>query len=283
MATNHFSSLTIQLNRLTQAFPSPLRQNPQATLAVILTALGISIPTLSYAISSYRGYLALGRGGMPYNVFGWALQGLLQLLAKWDTRDPSPFTKPRNRKATEPHGSRTFFDNPIPERAGDRPTVPGYVAPQRQTTQQPADVEVMSKRMRAHIDSLLIANTGVFVSRPSRLEGVGTPAVFLDDSSGATEMPRFMSGIKGETAHVHPECSSHVTVSMADAEEVVRKGWGERHRLSGVGPMPWSYMLIYAPRDDGELEVWKKIVEAGMKFVSAGAGRELAVEGDKQV
>lgn len=281
MASNILPSLTTQLHRLTHTLPAPLRQNPQATLAIALTALGISIPTLSYAIASYRGYLALGRGGMPYNVFGWALQGLLQLLAKGDTRDPSLFSNPRNRKATEPHGGKTFFDTPIPERAGDCPDVPGYVAPQRQTSQQPADGEVMSKRMRAYLDGVVIVNTGVLMSKSSGLEGVGTPAVFLDVSSGATEMPGFIRGIKGETAHVHPECSSHITLSMADAEEVVRKGWGERHRLSGVWPMPWSYVLIYAPRDDDELEVWETIMKAGLRFVCTGAGRELVVEGQR--
>ncbi|CAN8101427.1 unnamed protein product [Discula destructiva] len=283
MSSNVLSSVTAQLQRLTQSLPPSLRLNlnPQTTLAVVITALSISIPSLSYAVSSYRGYLALGRGGMPYNVFGWLFQGLLQLVAKGNTRDPSLFSKPRNRKSYEPHGSKTFFANPIPERAGNRPTVPGYVAPQRQTTQQPADLEVMSKRMRAYLDSFVIANTGVLISKPSNLEGVGTPAVFLDVSSRAADMPGFMRGLKGETAHIHPECSSHVTLSMADAEEVVRKGWAERHRLSGVGPMPWSYMLIYAPRDDEEFEVWKRIMKAGLTFVCTGAGRELVVEGDE--
>ncbi|KAJ4420185.1 hypothetical protein N0V82_004529 [Gnomoniopsis sp. IMI 355080] len=282
MASNSLSSLRSQLHRLSQDLPLKLRQTSNArAAALIVTVLGVSIPALSYAISSYRGYLALGRGGIPYNVFGWAVQGLLQIVAKWDTRDPSPFTKPKNRKATEPHGSKTFFASPIPERAGGRPTVPGYVAPQRQTTQQPADVEVMSKRMRAYLDDLLINNTGVLVLEPSKLEGVGTPAVFLDTSSGTTELPGFMRGLKGETAHIHPECSSHVTLSMADAEEVVRKGWAERHRLSGVGlsPLPWSYMLVYAPRNDEEFEVWKGIMKAGLRFVCVGAGRELVTDG----
>lgn len=281
MASNTIAKLNSHLHRLTQSVPPSLRQpSPNVRLAAyIVTALGISIPTISYAISSYRGYLALGRGGVPYNVFGWALQGLLQVLAKRDTRDPSPFTKPKNRRSTEPHGSKTFFDSPIPQRAGDRPTVPGYVAPQRQITQQPTDVEVMTKRMRAYLDSLLINNTGILITKPSKLEGVGTPAVFLDTSSGTTELPRFISGLKGETAHIHPECSSHITLSMADAEEVVRKGWAERHRLSGVGPMPWSYVLIYAPRDDDEFEVWKGIMKAGLRFVCTGAGRDLATDG----
>ncbi|KAJ4397589.1 hypothetical protein N0V93_001821 [Gnomoniopsis smithogilvyi] len=281
MASNSISALQLHLHRLVQGLPPSLRQsNSNARVAaLIVTALGLSIPALSYAVSSYRGYLALGRGGVPYNVFGWALQGLLQILATRDTRDPSPFTKPKNRRSTEPHGSKTFFDRPIPERGGDRPTVPGYVAPQRQTTQRPSDVEVMTKRMRAYLDGLLIHNTGILVLKPSKLEGVGTPAVFLDTSSGTTELPGFMRGLKGETAHVHPECSSHITLSMADAEEVVRKGWAERHRLSGVGPLPWSYVLIYAPRDDEEFEVWKGIMKAGLRFVCTGAGRDLVTDG----
>lgn len=275
--------MTSHLRNLTQNFPPSLHQNPKAkAIALTLATLTISLPTLSYAVKSYRGYLALGRGGVPYNIFGWALQGLLQLLASWDTRDPSPFTKPKNRKATEPYGGgKTFFPSPIPERNGNRPTVPGYVAPQRQTTQQPTDVEVMTKRMRAYLDELLIKNTGLLILKPSNLEGVGTPAVFLDTtSSGTTELPGFMKGLKGELTHVHPECSSHITLSMADAEEVVRKGWGERHRLSGLGPLPWSYMLIYAPRDEEELEVWKGIVKAGLKFVCTGAGRDLNLDAE---
>lgn len=283
MASNSLSSVTSHLRNLTQKLPPSLHQNPKTrAIALTVAALSISIPTLSYAVSSYRGYLALGRGGLPYNIFGWALQGLLQLLASWDTRNPSPLAKPKNRKAIEAYGgSKTFFASPIPERAGDRPTVPGYVAPQRQTTQQPTDVEVMTKRMRAFLDGLLIQNTGLLVTKPSKLEGVGTPAVFLDTtSSGTTELPRFMRGLKGELTHVHPECSSHITLSMADAEEVLRKGWAERHRLSGVGPLPWSYMLIYAPRNDEEFGVWKIIVKAGLNFVCTGAGRSVNLDGE---
>lgn len=278
MAPNALASVTAQLHHLTDTIPQPLRQSPRAALALAVTALGISIPTLSYALSSYRGYLALGPGGMPYNVFGWALQGLLQLLAKWDTRDPSPFTRPKNRAPTEPHGSTTYFSTLLPQRAGDRPHVPGYVAPQRQTTQRPAEQAVTRARMTAYLESLVARNQGVLVLRPSGLEGVGTPAVWLDTSPGAGPLPAWMRGLKGETAHVHHECSSHVTVSMADAEELVRKGWAERHRLSGVVMLPWSYVMVYAPRDEDEFEVWRAVVRAGLRFVCAGAGREVNVD-----
>jgi hypothetical protein len=239
-----------------------------------VVALALSLPTASYALKSYRGYLALGPGGMPYNPLGWAIQGLLQLIASWDTRSPAPFRKPRNQKPYEPHGTTPFLaaSPTLPQRAGERPDVPGYVAPQRQVTQQGG--EDTRARMMAFLGELAARNAGVLTLKPSGLEGVGTPAVWLDP---AVKLPAYLKGSKGELAHVHPEASSHVTVSLADAEELTRKGWAERHRLSGVAGIPLGYMMVYAPRDEAELEVWKGIVRAGILFVAAGAGREVAV------
>lgn len=34
--------------------------------------------------------------------------------------------------------------------------------------------------------------------------------------------------------------------------------------------LPWSYVMVYAPRDDHEYEVWKNLVVAGCRFVSGG-------------
>ncbi|KAK2598458.1 hypothetical protein N8I77_011872 [Diaporthe amygdali] len=265
MAPKSFSAVAAQL---------PLQNRPR-TLAALVLAIALSLPTASYALKSYRGYLALGPGGMPYNVFGWSLQGLLQLIAKWDTRTPAPFTKPANQKPYAPHGTTPFLAaSPLPKRQGDRPDVPGYVAPQRQVTQQGS--EDTRARMTAFLEALAARNPGVLVLKPSGLEGVGTPALWLDP---AVELPRYLRGVKGELVHVHPEASSHITVSLADAEELTRKGWAERHRLSGVGgAIPLSYVMVYAPRDEAEFEAWKGVVRAGLMFVGAGAGKEVDVD-----
>lgn len=78
-------------------------------------------------------------------------------------------------------------------------------------------------------------------------------------------------GIKNEIAHMHitAEGSSHVTLSLADAEEVMTKGWGERHKLSGKG-LPWGYVLLYAPRNEEEITVLGRLLRAGVRFISAG-------------
>lgn len=161
---------------------------------------------------------------------------------------------------------------PLPERRGGRPVVPGYVAPQRQTTQtQQQGGDGTRARMTAYLGDLAARNPGVLAVGPSGLEGAGTPALWL-----AGEVPPYLRAVGGEVAHVHPEGSSHVTVSMADAAELVAKGWAERHRLSGVlGLMPWSYVIVYAPRDEAEFEIWRAVVAAGVRFVCAGSGREV--------
>lgn len=279
MASNSISALAARLrshNSIT--IPGPLQNNPRTVMTALAIALAVSIPSASYALKSYRGYLALGPGGMPYNPLGWAIQGLLQLIASWDTRSPAPFRKARNQKPYEPHGTTPFLaavSPALPQREGHRPDVPGYVAPQRQVTQLEGPEDTRA-RMTAFLGALAGRNPGVLVLKPSGLEGVGTPALWLDASAVAP--PAYLGATKGELTHVHPEASSHVTVSLADAEELTRKGWAERHRLSGVAGIPLGYMMIYAPRDEAELEVWKGVIRAGLLFVGAGAGREVFVD-----
>lgn len=280
-------------------FNSPLtsRLREFTTRHFLTLNIGAASFVLGYlsraAVTSYRGYLALGRGGLPHNLLGWLLQGVAQLVAHGDTRSVEPFSRPATREKLGEEGTESFLGlghgrELGMRKGGRRPTVPGYVAPQRQVDQFPVEEEGatgggMRGRMEFFLEELVTANPGVLVLKPSGLEGVGTPAVWLVTGSGtgtttsttSTNLPAFMKGgLKGETVHVHHECSSHVTLSAADAEDVVRRGWAERHPLSGVGIyLPWTYLMVYAPRDEDEFGVWKEIVKAGVRFVCAAAGR----------
>lgn len=60
-----------------------------------------------------------------------------------------------------------------------------------------------------------------------------------------------------------------MTLSLADAKEVIEKGWGLRHKLSGP-LIPVGYLLLYAPRNEEELEVLGRILKAGIAFMSGG-------------
>ncbi|KAK4246852.1 hypothetical protein C7999DRAFT_15063 [Corynascus novoguineensis] len=168
----------------------------------------------------------------------------------------------------------------LPLRAGPRPEVPSIVAPQRQTSMQAAPEMVVRMRQFLHrlVEGGDDAERGgggapLFRLGPSRLEGGHHEAIFLaeDKEKGEASPPPFMGMAGREIVHVHGEGSSHMTLSLADGEEAVAKGWAERHRLSGVNRMlPWSYVLVYAPRDDDEFEVWKRLAVASCRFVSGG-------------
>lgn len=102
----------------------------------------------------------------------------------------------------------------------------------------------------------------------SKLEK-GSAALFLLDGAPVHPVARTH---RREICHCHlsgdpPDRSSHCTLSYEDAKEVIDKGWGERHPLSGspiVGP---SYIFLYAPRNEKELDVFGTILRASTKFM----------------
>ena len=73
---------------------------------------------------------------------------------------------------------------------------------------------------------------------------------------------------KREICHIHTsDMSAHVTLSFADAQEVISKGFGERHRLSGTRMLPLGYTMLYVPRSIEEVDVLVEIFQAGIDYM----------------
>ncbi|KAI6089750.1 hypothetical protein F4821DRAFT_52411 [Hypoxylon rubiginosum] len=279
-------------NRPFTTLPLRLRTNQKP----LLLAAGLTLaatPLLTYAWSCYTEWLSLGRGGVPYNMFGWFAQTLLHPFARRDTRSPVPtsFASASDVAALYgPAATKSYLAAWARGRGrpGDRPAVPTFVAPQRQTTEG-AREEVVGKQ-KAFLGALAKANPGLFEVRDSGLEGPLHQALFLrsfspsSSSSSEKEMEvrtRLGRGSRGEFAHVHGEGSTHVTLSTADATALVESRWAERHKLSGVGGrramLPFGYVLLYAPRGRDEFEFWQEVVLAGARYAAEGAGGEVVV------
>ena len=65
-----------------------------------------------------------------------------------------------------------------------------------------------------------------------------------------------------EFTHLHQEPgpgSQHLGLPLADGETVLTQGWGEPHPIDGIKPGV-RYVMLAAPRDEGELEVIKTII-----------------------
>lgn len=234
-----------------------------------------ALPLLAYSITNYREWLSIGPGGLPYNVVGWVGNVLLRPLSRSDVRAVAPYVMEEQQEQYGAAGSLSFFDtardssHPLPPpRDGARPTVPTFVAPQRQTSD--CGTAASLEEQQAYLARLASANPTVFCLKPSGLEGPGHDALFL---AQAVPLPPVLRRTKGEFIHIHGEGSTHAVFSLTDAARLIERGWAERHKLAGVkGFMPWSYLMLYAPRNAGELENWRNMAVSAARFNAAAAG-----------
>ncbi|KAI3340850.1 hypothetical protein F4824DRAFT_452398 [Ustulina deusta] len=269
---------------------------PENHRLIYTTAATAAVALLAYSRHCYVEWLALGEGGVPHSLRGWLMNVAAHLIARRDPRAvPAPYEKAKaattaivlSASEEERYGAhaRTSFlpgTHALPPRRAHRPTVPATVIPQRQTTAT-ADAAAVSAQ-NAYLAALAAANPRLLAVKPSALESPRFAALWLApsaqqvvpgvDAAAAKWLPR--GAACGEIAHVHHEGSAHVCLSLVDAAEVVRKGWGERHRMSGVrGILPWGYVLVYAPgQDEAEWEVWRGVVVAAARAVARSAGFE---------
>ena len=70
--------------------------------------------------------------------------------------------------------------------------------------------------------------------------------------------------IEHEFAHLHParDGSLHMALPPDVVDRVIENGWAERHPLAGKHGLPNNIVMVYGPRDDGELEVVAALVRA---------------------
>ncbi|UNI24939.1 hypothetical protein JDV02_010654 [Purpureocillium takamizusanense] len=229
-----------------------------------------SATLLLVAYRDYRAYIALGPHGLPDTLWGWYTQLKLSRYARKDTTVPAPYDIEAEKERYGPHATESFLQDSSSLRQlrrGVRPTIPGFVAPQRQLSAL-ASPE-MKEQMNDFLRALVAANPAVLQHELSVLEGL-VPAVQLKSHLGVAARPVFLKATKGEMIHVHPpDGSTHLTLSLADSRSVIEQGWGQRHRLSG-GLLGWGYTLVYAPRDEREFDVWKGLVWAAARYCCAG-------------
>ena len=262
------------LQKLVDHFGRSRFPNRSALLVIGLA----SLPLVLHARKCYIAWYALGPGGPPHNILGWVTQALLKLVGRSDLTNPSHYSRLDVLESYQPFPRTSFMPSDtdseviLHQRTGSPPNVPYYMGPQRQITEQ-AD-EARTERMICFLEAVIRENSEVFESRPSKLEGGHTMAIWWRGwEKNSTTCPRFAT--IGELVHVHPEGSTHLVLGPYDAETVLRSGWGCRHPASGVpGGLPWTYVFLYAPRNLEEWEIWKSLVLAACAcWVSMANGK----------
>src|SRR3954464_6131549 len=141
----------------------------------------------------------------------------------------------------------------LPSRAGTRPrTTP--TNPHTQLDQQPADARLVEELARR-----AFALSGV-VEEPSGISVPGARALVLKPDEPAGPPEAFL--IDREFAHLHPapDHSLHAMLPTETVTEAVAAGWAEPHPVALRGLIPPTAVMLYAPRDEEELEAVRAVV-----------------------
>lgn len=139
----------------------------------------------------------------------------------------------------------------LPRRQGDAPLLADPALHEQLTQAGPVEVQ---KQLVEWVRDLPAVRVG-----PSFVSVPGTLAFHLQPEHARGPVRAFQAGT--EFAHLHPsyDGSLHVTLPSRLRRQVTWSGWGMPDPGSGV-------VLLFAPRDDGELTVSWALVQASYRF-----------------
>ncbi|KAG5972135.1 hypothetical protein E4U56_006360 [Claviceps arundinis] len=250
-----------------------------ATLLLSLRFLGphptecilLLTPLLVLLRNDYENFLSLGPGGTPSSMYGYLQITWWRL---WALRDPfTAPSPPSSSSSSTTIGSSSSSSGGIlrqlspqqpdlPYRSGPRPIVAG-IAPQRQLDQHGSRHSYQTLR-RAMV-KLATTKPLLFGTERSCVEKHGL-ALFAKHA--------LRTNCQGEIVHVHEsDHSMHMCLHSEDIEVVLRRGWGQRHPLARRGwllrmPVSQNFVMVYAPRNQHELQIVYRIIEAAIWYTS---------------
>ncbi|MBU5209654.1 DUF5519 family protein [Bacillus safensis] len=208
----------------------------------------------------YEEWKKLGKGGVPYNVYGW----LLVTYYRFYKRNPIKTDIYNDRLNTREDSVRL---GEVEKRKGPRPKIGKHPVPHRQLDQldsEPGTRALLDEVFNEYVQS----HTQCVHYEKSFFEKRNDAITLINKNAGVT----LAKETEGEIAHIHPsDGSMHMVFSPSDAKKVIEQGWGERHPLAGVKlNLPDTYLMIYTPRNKAEVLVVKQLLNAAVAHMSAG-------------
>jgi hypothetical protein len=176
---------------------------------------------------------------------------LFYVLASYRTPTRSPAPE-RNNEMTQPVARPE-----LPQRAGPRPrATPTNPHTQLDQNAPPALQQALAAR---------IFGLSCVEERRSAISVPGARALWLREECNG-HGAAFMIG--REFAHLHPpsDGSLHAALPPEWVDAAIAAGWAELHPLAARGLIPKNIVMIYGPRDDHELAVVTRLVEASWSF-----------------
>lgn len=147
----------------------------------------------------------------------------------------------------------------LPMRIGEAPEI-GKVPPQLQFTDK-SPREIYQK-----LHDWMFSIFPKVRKEPTRISVPSSIAMWFDENEDVGHIDAFMPppGSR-EFTHLHLDGSIHTVVGTEVENEILVKKWGVRHMYYNQGV---KEILVYAPRNEEELEVLKKIIIKSYEYAS---------------
>lgn len=222
---------------------------------------------LKFVKFDIRPFLSTKPGRVLENTALRTFERFLNLISVSDPLIPpsSPISK----------SSRGYLET-LPYRRGSRPEVEGIGSPIQRTQLPPWEEKDVQDRLR-----------DLIIDIPEKYP----QSTYLGRSTFEPASPTSLYArhrVFNETKYYGEIISAntedgfiHSSLHPSDVKTVIEKGWGQRHPLSGrltsrltglvdgnqSSPVEGSRVLLYAPRNDEDLEVIKQIINAAVWWV----------------
>ena len=144
----------------------------------------------------------------------------------------------------------------LPARSGEPPL----------TGEQPPQLQFSDQSPRHIYDKMAEWFFSTFQhtrEEPTRISVPTSRALWLDESIEASRSSFMPPPGSREFAHLHEDGSFHLVMAAEDEAEVIEKGWGLHHPWKDRGV---NEILVYAPRDETEIEILKPVITASYNF-----------------
>lgn len=154
----------------------------------------------------------------------------------------------------------------LPFREGPDPEI-GQEPPQLQFTDLGPEEIRLKLRTWAFSTFPGVREHDTMISVPS------SRALWLDEAVPVAHDDAFMppAGSR-EFCHLHQDGSFHAVVDLPIEDEVLDKRWGVRHMYYDRGV---KEVLVYAPRDEAELVIAKRVITESFRYASGDVDFEL--------
>ncbi len=151
---------------------------------------------------------------------------------------------------------------PLSPRSGPRPLTTPWAPHTQQDQNGPLPMQTaLAQRVFA---------LAAVEERPTTLSAPGARAIWLCDDLPAGPKDAFLGN--REIGHFHPwDGSLHIALPPDLAKGAVTAGWAEVHPVARAGMAPEHVVMLYGPRDEGEVQVLFDLIAAA---VDRAAGQE---------